>query len=162
MTVTAWSCAWARAGRGEGELPAGGDGVAGSGVGPGVQDQDHGVVEGAAPGVALALGVVLGAAVALAVAAQLAEGGGVAAGFGEEVPAVAEGVGPFAQPGPGGDEAAVAECLMAEAYAIRVLDALQPGQVAEVRNYDGTNVLAAPPNLHELQTRHRYFTNGDA
>src|SRR5262249_58245417 len=65
---------------GECELGAGGDGVAGSGVGPGVQDQDDGVVEGASPGVAFAEGVPLGAAVVLAVAAQTAEGGGVAAG----------------------------------------------------------------------------------
>jgi len=42
-------------------------------------------------------------------AAQLAEGYGVAAGFGEEVAAVAEGMGPFAQPGPGRGELPSAE-----------------------------------------------------
>lgn len=93
----------------EREFGGRGGGVAGSGVGPGVHDQDHGVIERATPGIALALGMPLGAAVGLAVAAQLAEGSGVAARFGEEVPAVAEHVGPFAQPGPGGDVAAVAE-----------------------------------------------------
>lgn len=71
--------------RGERELGGGGDAVAGSGVGPGVQDQDDGVVEGAAPGVAFPGRVVLSAGVVLAVAAQPREGGGVAAGFGEEV-----------------------------------------------------------------------------
>ena len=72
--------------------------VAGSGVGPGVEDQDDGVIEWAAPGVVFAAGVAVGAAVVLAVAAQASEGGGVAAGFGEEVASVAEHVRPFAQP----------------------------------------------------------------
>src|SRR5262249_58750534 len=61
--------------------------VAGTGVGPGVQDQDDGLVEGAAPRVEFATRVSLGAAVVLTVAAQAAESGGITAGFGEEVPA---------------------------------------------------------------------------
>jgi hypothetical protein len=69
----------AGAGCGAEREPGAGGGVASWGVGPGVQDQDAGVVEGAAPGVAFALGVALGAAVGLAVAAQPSEGGGVAA-----------------------------------------------------------------------------------
>jgi hypothetical protein len=36
---------------------------------------------------------------------------------------------------------------MAEAYAVRVLDALRPGQSATVRNHDGTRILAEPANL---------------
>src|SRR5215472_14959844 len=90
--------------RGEREFSGGSSGVAGSGVGPGVQDQDDGLVEEAAPRVEFACRVALSAAVVLAVAAQTAEGGGVAAGFGKKVPAVAERVRPFAQPGPRGDE----------------------------------------------------------
>ena len=64
-----------------------------------MQDQDDVLVEGAAPGVAFAAGVALLAAVFGAGAAQDSEGGGVAAGFGEEVAAVAEHVRPPAEPG---------------------------------------------------------------
>src|ERR1035438_8180703 len=88
-------------GRGEGERGAGPGGVAGAVVGPGGEDQDDALLEGAAPGVAFAVGVALGAAVLGAGGAELAEGDGVAAGFGEEVAAVAEHVRPFAQPGRG-------------------------------------------------------------
>ena len=41
------------------EFDISGGGVAGSGVGPGLQNQDGGLVEGAVPGVAFATGVVL-------------------------------------------------------------------------------------------------------
>ena len=74
---------------GEGEFGVGSGGVSGAGVCPGVQDQDDGVVEGPAPGVALAVGMVLAAAVLGAGRSKLAEGDRVAAGLGEEVPAVA-------------------------------------------------------------------------
>ena len=78
-------------------------GVAGAGVGPALEDQDDGVVERAAPGVLLAVGVAQVAAVFAACGAELAEGDRVGAGFGQAVPAVAQGVCPFAQPGvPGG------------------------------------------------------------
>ena len=53
---------------------------------------------GPAPRVAFAVGVALGAAVVGAGLAELAEGDGVAAGFGEEVAAVAEHVGPGPEP----------------------------------------------------------------
>jgi hypothetical protein len=56
------------------------------------------LVEGAAPGVAFAAGVVLLSAVFGAGAAQGGEAGGVAAGFREEVAAVAEHVSPSAEP----------------------------------------------------------------
>src|SRR5262245_57378306 len=85
-------------GGGEREMGGGGGGVAGSGVGPGGDDQDDGFVEGAAPGVAFAAGVAFGAAVLGAGAAELAEGDGVAAGFGEEVATVAEHVRPGPEP----------------------------------------------------------------
>src|SRR5579875_3036666 len=83
--------------RGERELWSGG-GVAGSGVGPGLDDQDDGLVQGAAPGVAFAAGVVLLAPVVGAGLAELAEGDRVAAGFGQEVAAVAEHVRPGTEP----------------------------------------------------------------
>jgi len=81
-------------------------GVAGSGVGPGLQDEDLGVIERSAPRVAVALGMPLLAAVVGAGFAELAEGDGVAAGFGQEVAAVAEHVRPGPAPGsgPGGTE----------------------------------------------------------
>ena len=60
-------------------------GVAGSGVGPGAQDQDDGLIEGTAPRIAFAAGVALGAAVLGAGGAESTEGDGVAAGFGQEV-----------------------------------------------------------------------------
>src|SRR5262245_14530352 len=82
-----------------GQLSAGrGCVVAGSGVGPGGQDQDDGVIEWPAPGVAFAAWVALGAAVAGAGGAKLAEGDRVAAGFGQEVAAVAEHVRPLPEP----------------------------------------------------------------
>jgi 8-oxo-dGTP diphosphatase len=34
--------------------------------------------------------------------------------------------------------------LMAEAYAVRVLDALQPGQTASVRTHDGIHIVPEP------------------
>src|SRR5579859_6975376 len=74
----------------------GSGGVAGAFVGPLSKYQDHGLIEGTAPGVAFAVWVSELSTVLLAFAAQVAECGGVAAGFGEEVPAVAEGVRPFA------------------------------------------------------------------
>src|SRR5262245_32432644 len=112
-----WSASACHVGRRQRQRSAGAQRrVAGTGVGPVVQDQDDGVVEGAAPGVEFACGVALGAAVVLAVAAEAAEGGGVGAGFGEEVAAVAECMGPFAQPGPCGDEAAVTEFPGGAAY----------------------------------------------
>ncbi len=95
-------------GGGEGELGGGGD-MAAALVGPVLEDEHHGVIEGAAPRVAFAEGVPLGFAVFGAVAAQAAEGGGVAAGLGEKVAAVAEHVRPLAQPDPGRDEPAVAK-----------------------------------------------------
>src|SRR6266568_3592135 len=94
---------------GECQLCVGGGCVAGSGVAPGRQDQDDGVVEGSAPGVALAVRVTLAAAMFGASGAELAEGDGIAAGLGEEVAAVAEHVRPLAQPGPGRGEPAAAE-----------------------------------------------------
>jgi 8-oxo-dGTP diphosphatase len=36
------------------------------------------------------------------------------------------------------------DSLMTEAYAIRVFDALQPGQATTVRTHDGVHILAAP------------------
>ena len=85
-------------GGGERELGVGGGGVAGSGVGPGAEDQDDGLVQRAAPGVAFAAGVAFGAAVVGAGGAELAEGDRVAAGFGQEVAAVAEHVRPLPEP----------------------------------------------------------------
>src|SRR5215471_3242419 len=86
---------------GEGKFGTEGGGVAGAVVGPVLDDEHDSVVDRAAPRVAQAIGVVLLFAVFGAGAAELAEGDGVAAGLGEEVAAVAEGVCPFAQPGPG-------------------------------------------------------------
>src|SRR5690242_12781775 len=85
-------------GSGCGQLSAGrGGGVADAFVGPDDgQDQDDGLVQGATPGVAVGVRGTGGAAVVGAGGAQLAEGDGVAAGFGEEVTAVAEHV----RPGP--------------------------------------------------------------
>ena len=85
-------------GGGGGELRAGGGGVAGSGVGPGGDDEDQGVIDGAAPRVAFTVGVVLSAAVRAAGSTQGAEGDGVAAGFCQEVAAAAEHVRPAAEP----------------------------------------------------------------
>ena len=68
--------------RGEREFSVSGSGVAGSGVGPGREDQDGGFVQRAAPRVAFAAGVALLAAVVGASFAELAEGDGVAAGTG--------------------------------------------------------------------------------
>src|SRR6266498_5757500 len=83
---------------GYGLLGAGGDGVAGAVIGPGLEDQDHGFVEGAGPGVALTLRVTLLLAVLGAGAAELAEGDRIAAGFGQEVTAPSQGVGASAEP----------------------------------------------------------------
>ena len=58
-----------------------------------------GVVGGAHDGVGVGLVLLVVAAVADAVVAEQGEGDGVAAGFGEEVAAEAEHVGPAAQPG---------------------------------------------------------------
>ena len=77
-------------GAGEGEFGSGEVVVPGAVVGPGLEDQDDGVVEGASPGVVFAVGVALCLAVLEAGSAQRAEGDGVAAGFGEEVAAPAE------------------------------------------------------------------------
>src|SRR5215469_18315693 len=96
-------------GGGEGEFGGGGGGVTGAVVGPGFDDEHDGVVDRAAPGITFAVRVMLASTVFGAGAAELAEGDGVAAGFGEEVAAVAEGVCPFAQPGPGGGEFPAAE-----------------------------------------------------
>src|SRR5262245_6756502 len=74
--------------RGESELNVRSRAVAGSGVSPGADDQDDGLVQWAAPWVAFATGVAFGAAVVGAGAAELAEGDRVAVGFGEEVAAV--------------------------------------------------------------------------
>ena len=93
-------------GGGECQLAFGGGGVAGAGVVPGSDEQDRAFVEVAAPGVFLAVRVALGAAVGDAGLAQLAEGDRVAAGFGEEVAAVAEHVGPPVQ-----GEQAASGCL---------------------------------------------------
>src|SRR6266542_2691574 len=85
-------------GGGDGLLGSGGDGVAGAVIGPGLEDQDHGFVEGAGPGVALTLRVTLLLAVLGAGAAELAEGDRIAAGFGQEVTAPSQGVGASAEP----------------------------------------------------------------
>jgi hypothetical protein len=58
---------------GEREMGGGGCGVAGSGVGPGGDDQDDGVVEGATPGVAFAAGMPFSAAMVRSGTAELAE-----------------------------------------------------------------------------------------
>src|SRR5712691_5773875 len=84
-------------GGGEGELVLGGGGVAGSGVLPGGHDQDGVLAEVAAPGIFLAVGVAFASPVVGAGLAQLREGDRVAAGFGEEVAAVAEHVGPLVE-----------------------------------------------------------------
>ena len=39
------------------------------------------------------------------------------------------------------------ESLMTEAYAVRVLDALEPNHATTVRNHDGTRVLTDPTDL---------------
>ena len=61
-------------GQGERQLGGRGEGVAGAVVGPGLEDQDDGLVEGPSPGVVFAFGVVLAFAVLEAGAAELAEG----------------------------------------------------------------------------------------
>src|SRR5262245_13117865 len=82
-----------------GRLSAGGcQGVTGTGVGPGLEDHDDGLVEGTTPGVAFTVRMTLGAAVVGASFAELAEGDRVAAGFGQEVAAVAEHVRPLPEP----------------------------------------------------------------
>src|SRR6266446_1936823 len=81
-------------GGGEGELPLGRGGVAGSGVLPGRDQQDGVLVEVAAPGVFLAVGMPLGAAVGEAGLAELGEGDRVAMKLGEEMAAIAQHVGP--------------------------------------------------------------------
>src|SRR6266498_1042358 len=87
----------------QGHLSAGSLGcVAGSGVGPCFEDQHHRVVEGTAPRVVFTVWVALATTVVDTGTAELAEGSGVAAGFGEEVAAVAEHVGPLAEPWFGG------------------------------------------------------------
>src|SRR5690348_3445909 len=95
-------------GRRCGQLSAGrGGGVADAFVGPdGGEDQDDGLVQGAAPGVAVSVRRPGGAAVLSAGGAELAEGDGVAARFGQEVTAVTEHVrpGPAAGAGAGGPE----------------------------------------------------------
>jgi hypothetical protein len=65
-------------GSGEGEFGVGGEGAAGAFVGPDDgQDQDDGLVQGAAPGVAVGVRGAGGAAVVGAGGAELAEGDGV-------------------------------------------------------------------------------------
>jgi len=65
---------------GEGEFGVGGDGAAGAFVGPDDgQDQDDGLVQRSAPGVAVGIRGAGGAAVFGAGGAELAEGDGVAA-----------------------------------------------------------------------------------
>src|SRR5215472_16566888 len=86
-------------GGGERELDVSGvAGVAGSGVGPGADDQGDGFVDGQSPGVPFAAGVAFGATVVGAGAAELAEGDRVAAGFGQEVAAITEHVRPGPEP----------------------------------------------------------------
>src|SRR5207248_7494100 len=80
-----------------GEAGLGVGAVAGAGALPGLEDQDHGVVQRAAPRVAFAVGVMLRAAVLAAGRAELAEGEAVAAGLGQEVAAETEHVRPLAQ-----------------------------------------------------------------
>jgi hypothetical protein len=84
-------------GASEGLLGIAGIGVATADAGPVLDDQDDGVVERAAPGVVLAVGVAQASAVFAAFGAELAEGYRVGAGFGQAVPAVAQGMCPFAQ-----------------------------------------------------------------
>ena len=81
-----------------GEFGTRSGGVASSGVGPGLEDQDSGLVYGPSPGIAFAVRVALLAAVVGAGGAEFAEGDGVAARFGQEVAAVAEHVGPLPKP----------------------------------------------------------------
>ena len=70
------------------------------GVGPGgAEDQDDGFIKRAVPGVTVGVRGPGGAAVVGACGAELAEGDGVAAGFGQEVAAVAEHVRPGPEPG---------------------------------------------------------------
>jgi myo-inositol-1(or 4)-monophosphatase len=88
----------------EGEFGSREGGVSGACVRPVLENQHGGLIDRAAPRVAFAAWMALAFAVLGAGAAELPEGDGVAAGFGEEVAAVAEGVGPFAQPGPGRGE----------------------------------------------------------
>jgi hypothetical protein len=61
-------------GGGERELSGGNSGVACPGVAPGLDNQDYGLVQGAAPGVTFAAGVAFGTAVVGAGLAELAEG----------------------------------------------------------------------------------------
>ena len=70
---------------GEGEFGGGCGGVAGALVAPVGQNQDDSVIEGPSPGVAFPVWVASGLRCSVRAAAELAEGGGVAAGFGEEV-----------------------------------------------------------------------------
>src|SRR5215831_11003287 len=116
-------------GGGQGEFGSRCGGVAGAVVGPAFDDEHDGVIDRAAPRVVFAVGVVLTYAVFGAGAAELAEGDGVAAGFGEEVAAVAEGVCPFAQPGPGRGEFASAELPGGGDHGLVVAVASQGGDV---------------------------------
>src|SRR5262249_53644937 len=84
LIVVAGSC-----GGGEGEFSGGGGGVPGAVVSPAFDNEDRSLIERTAPRVAFAAGMMLAPAMFGAGAAQLAEGDGVAAGFGEEVAAVA-------------------------------------------------------------------------
>src|SRR5262249_53923880 len=85
------SVAACHVGRRQRKLSAGRAGrVAGPGVAPVGEHQDHVLVEGAAPGVEFAVRPALALAVLGAGAAELAEGDRVAPGFGQEVAAVAE------------------------------------------------------------------------
>src|SRR5690349_20445200 len=96
-------------GRGECEVGGGGGGVPGAVISPVLEDKHGGVVDRAAPGVVFAVWVVLALAVFGSGVAELPEGDRVAAGFSEEVAAVAESMCPFAQPGPGWGEFSAAE-----------------------------------------------------
>src|SRR5215468_3572575 len=104
----AFACPGSR-GCGQGEVTFGGIGMSGSGVLPGADGQDDGVIKAPTPGVEFAAGMPLGAAVVGAGPAQRGEGDRVAAGLGQEVAPVAEGVGPPVEPEPGGGRV-FAEC----------------------------------------------------
>jgi len=91
--------------RGEGRLGACGGGVPGAVVGPGLEDQDHGVVQRASPRVTFTVGAALALAVLGTGAAQVTEGRRVTARLGQEVTAPAERVSGCAQPGVAGGAA---------------------------------------------------------
>jgi hypothetical protein len=102
--------------------------VAGSGVGPGAEDEHDGLVEGASPGVAFTVRVALLATVAGASLPEMAEGDGVTAEFGEEVAALAEHVGPVAEPRIAGRVPA-AELTGGGDHLLVMAGAAQPGEV---------------------------------